>query len=450
MTFRILLLVVLSLAGGCAREIGRPNVILISMDTTRADHLGVYGYERETTPNLSRLAGEGVVFEQAYTQAPWTVASHMSVFTSLYPPVHKVAHLTPQSATVKLLPELLHDAGYSTAGFVAPVLDGYGFAKGFDHYAHPHRYRSAEIMIHQALEWLAGDPNKPALRGQPFFIFLHLFDPHHTYDPPWPFDTAFLSSYRENILELSASHPFTQEKDLSPDELFEVVGLYDGEIAYTDWALGRFFDELKELGVYDNTLIALMGDHGEGFLEHGLMNHGNSVYEELGRIPLILRFPDGRFRGRRVKSPVRLIDLTPTILDYLREAQPVFSQGLSLLAGIERDEPGTDPVFTYVGYSESIRDGSWKLIRNPPYRTKMIPRSAKTNYELFDLANDPEEKYNLAAENPEEVERLARAMERMDEANQEIGDRINAELDVQPMELTEEQKERLRALGYIQ
>lgn len=450
MTIRGFLLVLLTLTGGCARETGRPNVILISLDTTRADHLGVYGYERETAPNLSRLAGEGVVFEQAYTQAPWTVASHMSVFTSLYPPVHKVAHLTPQSATVKLLPEILRDAGYATAGFVAPVLDGYGFAKGFDHYSHPHRYRSAEIMIHQALEWLAGDPAEPVLHRQPFFIFLHLFDPHHTYDPPWPFDTAFLSSYRENILELSASHPFSQEKNLSPDELFEVVALYDGEIAYTDWALGRFFDQLKELNVYDNSLIAVMGDHGEGFLEHGLMNHGNSVYQELGWIPLILRFPDGRFRGRRVKSPVQLIDLTPTILDYLGQGQPTISQGLSLLAAIEEDEPSADYVFTYVGYAESIHDGSWKLIKNPPYRVKMIPRSAKAQYELYDLANDPEERNNLAAENPEKVESMARAMERMDETNQEIGDRINAELGVRPMELTEEQKERLRALGYIQ
>jgi arylsulfatase A-like enzyme len=305
-------------------------------------------------------------------------------------------------------------------------------------------------MVHQALEWLAGDPVRPTVDRRPFFIFLHLFDPHHTYEPPWPFDTAFLASYRENILELSASHPFDQEKDLSPDELFEVVALYDGEIAYTDWAVGRFFDELRKLGLYDNTLIAVMGDHGEGFLEHGLMNHGNSVYEELARIPLILRFPDGRFRGRRVRFPVQLIDLTPTILDYLGEEQPAIAQGSSLLAGIETEQPAAHQVFTYVGYAESIREGSWKLIRNPPYRTKLIPRSATTTYELFDLAEDPEETKNLAAENPEEVERLVRAMERMDEVNQEIGDRINAELDVQPTELTEEQKERLRALGYIQ
>jgi arylsulfatase A-like enzyme len=305
-------------------------------------------------------------------------------------------------------------------------------------------------MVNQALEWLAGNPTQPLLREQPFFVFLHLFDPHHTYDPPWPFDTAFVSSYRDNIVEISTSHPFSQEKDLSPEELFEVIALYDGEIAYTDWALGRFFEQLKELKLYDSSLIIVMGDHGEGFLEHGLMNHGNSVYEELSRIPLIIRFPGAAFRGRRVNAAVQLIDLTPTVLDTLGEKQPAICQGSSLIARIGEDEADSDFVFTYVGDSDSIRDATWKLIKNPPYRVNKIPRSTKAKYELYDLINDPNENNNLAVDYPEIVEDMAEAMDRMDQKNQEIGDRINVELDVRPLELSEEQKERLRALGYIQ
>ena len=202
-------------AVGCRSSSERLNVILISLDTVRADHLSVYGYERETTPNLGRLAQEGVVFEQAFAQAPWTVSSHMSVFVSLYPDVHDVSHMRAQSETVKTLPEILQTAGYSTAGFVAPVLKHYGFAKGFDHYFAARRARPADVMVAHTMRWLAQDPEEPVLQEQPFFLFLHLFDAHLRYEPPWPFDTAYCSSYSPDIEAISHSHPHSQDKNLT-------------------------------------------------------------------------------------------------------------------------------------------------------------------------------------------------------------------------------------------
>ena len=347
----------LLLASGCA--VTPPNVILTSLDTVRADHLSVYGYERSTTPNLNRMAREGVAFNLAFAQAPWTVSSHMSIFTSLYPSVHSVDHLKPQSGTVKTLPEHLKQAGYQTAGFVASVLRGYGFRRGFDHYFAPSRTRSATIMVDHALKYLARDPANPVICEQPFFLFLHLFDAHYPSEPPWPFDTAFVSSVRPDIRQISGSHPLSQDKNLSPEELFEVVALYDGEIAYTDYVLGRLFQHLEELGLYDSSLIIVIGDHGEGFLEHGLMNHGNSVYEELVRVPLIMRFPGGRFAGRRVNTPVQLIDITPTILEQVGGKTAAISQGSSLIDLIRPGSPRPRFIYSSDGYAACIRTDSW-------------------------------------------------------------------------------------------
>ncbi|MFQ5790430.1 MAG: sulfatase [Acidobacteriota bacterium] len=435
--------------GRCAPEI-RPNVILISLDTVRADHLSVYGYNRATTPNLHRLAREGVVFDQAFTQAPWTVSAHMSVFTSLYPEAHKVSHLTPQSETVKTLPELLRAAGYSTGGFVAPILRGYGFAKGFQHYFTPSRARPAELMIDRALKWLARDPADPVLQEEPFFLFLHLFDAHYPYEPPWPFDTAYVSSYSPDIREISGSHPYWQEKNLTADELFQTVALYDGEIRYMDHALGRFFERLQELSVYDSSLILVMSDHGEGFLEHGLMNHGNSVYEELIRVPLIVRFPGGTFKGQRVGSPVQLINIAPTILEFVGAEPLEMSQGFSLMGPIGSKSHRPRLVHAVEGYADCVRTSSWKLIQNPSARFTKIPRSLKVKYELYDLEKDAGEQKNLASNLPDRVHSMAKALQRLKKSNLELRMRIHDSLKAYPIELTEEQERNLRSLGYIQ
>jgi len=305
-------------------------------------------------------------------------------------------------------------------------------------------------MVNRALSYLAQDPGNPVICDQPFFLFLHLFDAHYPYEPQWPFDTAFVPSYRPDIRRLSGSHPYSQDKNLSPDELFEIVALYDGEIAYTDYELGRFFEHLEELGLYDSSMIIVMADHGEGFLEHGLMNHGNSVYEELVRVPLIMRFPGGRFAGRRIDTPVQLIDVTPTILEHIGEKPAAISQGSSLL---ELMGPGNQaPRFTYSseGYAACIRTDSWKLIVNPPNRSQVIPRALTAEYELYDLSKDPAEQSNLASVHTDRVQSMARALRRLDENNKELRRKLRATLEIHSLELTEDEKKQLKALGYIQ
>ena len=438
------------LAAGCTDRPRLPNVILISLDTVRADHLSVYGYHRPNTPNLTRLAEEGVVFEQAFTPTPWTVPAHMSLFTSLYPSVHSITHLTPQSDMSKMLPEMLKNAGYQTAAFVAPVLsEDYGFSKGYDHYFRAKRVRPADIMVDRALEWLAQDPSRPVIRKPPFFLFLHLFDAHHPYEPPWPFDTAYVPAYRPNIREISHSHPYAQDKELSTEELTEVVALYDGEIAYTDFAIGRFLDELETLGLYDSSLIVVFGDHGEGFLEHGLMNHGNSVYDELIRIPLLVRFPGGRSAGTTVEEPVQLIDVTPTILREVGMEPLPAMQGSFLLGPFQADGSRR---FAYAseGFAACLRTSSWKLIENPPSRFEKIPKAKQVKYELYDLKEDPKEQNNLAVTLPDRVESMSRTLHSIDQENRKLRERIREALDVRELELTEEQERELRALGYIQ
>jgi arylsulfatase A-like enzyme len=442
------LILALLLTAGCSDR--PPNVILISLDTVRADHLSVYGYHRPTTPNLNRLAAESIVFDQAFTPTPWTVPAHMSLFTSLYPSVHSITHLTPQSDMSTMLPEILKDAGYLTAAFVAPVLsEDYGFSKGFDHYFRTKRVRAAEIMVDRALEWLAKDPSHPVVREEPFFLFLHLFDAHHPYEPPWPFDTAYVPAYRPNIRKISHSHPYAQDKNLTAEELSEIVALYDGEIAYADFAIGRFFDNLEELGLYDSSLIVVFGDHGEGFLEHGLMNHGNSVYEELIRIPLLMRLPKGRSAGKIVKEPVQLIDVAPTILKEVGlQASPVM-QGSFLFDPLQGD--GSRRIAYVSGaYAACVRTRSWKLIENPRSRFETIPRALQVEYELYDLGEDPDEQKNLAAELPDRVTSMADTLRGLDEENRALRQRIREALEVRPLELTEEQERELRALGYIQ
>ncbi len=433
--------------GACSREAARPNLILISLDTVRADHLGLYGYARPTTPNLDAFAREGVVFEKAFAQIPWTVGSHMSLLTSLYPTVHMVAHEERQSEVPRTLTEQLKGAGYRTAAFVAPILsEGYGFAKGFDHYFRAAEERRAESMLSRALGWL--DELSPDPK-QPVFLFIHLYDAHYPYLPLPPFDTSFTRSYDPKIQEIAHAHPYQQAKELSAGQLAEVIALYDGEIRYLDQELGRFLAALRERKLVDSSLIVVTADHGEGFLEHGLMNHGNSVYEELIRVPLLLRFPGARHKGRRVAALAQLIDVAPTVLEEASAGALPGMQGVSLLPRMKRGEA---PPFAYSAgaYASSLRTDAFKLIENPAERFTKIPRSVKAPYELYDLRDDPGETTNLAASQPQLQERLAQALRKLDQDNRSLRDTLRQGRKAETLELTDEQKQQLRALGYVE
>src|ERR1017187_2412090 len=292
-----------------------PNVILITLDTTRADRMGFLGSERGLTPHLDALARQSVVFTHAYSQVPLTTASHATILTGTYPQFHQVNDFgVPLAADLPYAPDILRSNGYHTAAFVGSlVLDPVtrsapGFERGFDNSdavfhgrrVGEDRYQSIERrggeIIGRTLEWLTKH------HDEPFFIWVHLYDPHDPYDPPQPYKTRY------------ASAP------------------YDGEIAYVDAAVGQFLTWLRFRGLYDGALIAVMADHGEALGQHGETAHGIFLYDETIRVPLLFKLPHGRSAGTRVAARARLVDVLPTMLQTVGIPVPTAVQGESLLA----------------------------------------------------------------------------------------------------------------------
>ena len=378
------------LAGGVAcHRSGEPapqplrplNVVVITIDTLRPDHLRCYGYRKIETPTLDRIAQSGALFENGVTQTPLTPPSHASIFTGLNPPTHKVRDtggfiLSPSTPT---LATLLQQRGWDTAAFISSSVlkRRFGFAHGFavydDQMPRPgkgHEFledaeRRAGDTVDRAVQWL------DQRSGKPFFLWVHLYDPHTPYDPPSP--------YRE------------QYKDRP----------YDGEIAYTDREIGRLMDSLKSKSPPDKTLVAVLSDHGESLGEHGEYSHGVFLYDSTLRIAFLLAGP-GVPSGMRVKPQARTIDFLPTILELMGSAAPPGIEGVSLVpffSGKDADTAVSYAETLYpkinLGWAElrGIRTNQWKYIRAP-------------RPELYDLARDPGETANVLAEHPSEVRKL--------------------------------------------
>ena len=274
-----------------------PNVILITLDTVRADRMGFLGSKRGLTRNLDALARQSVVFTRAYSQVPLTAPSHATILTGTYPQFHQVKDFqVPLGKDLPYAPEILRAKGYRTAAFIgAMVLDpGVGLARGFDrgfdtydagfHNPYPgeDRYSSTERrggeVVGHALAWLK------AHRRGPFFMWVHLYDPHDPYDPPEPYKSKY------------AAAP------------------YDGEIAYADSAVGKLLSQLRARGLYDGSVIAVMADHGESLGDHGEDFHGFFLYDETIHVPLVIKLPGGSSAGKRIENRVGLVDVLPTIL----------------------------------------------------------------------------------------------------------------------------------------
>jgi arylsulfatase A-like enzyme len=305
----------------------RPNVVLISIDTTRADHLGCYGYPKPTTPNLDRWAKRSVLFRNCRSQAPWTLPSHMSAFTSLTPTQHSVDNLNmilPPS--VPMLAELLQEAGYQTAALVnnGQMKAHWGFSRGFD------TWREFEVdtpqgncdhITSQALAWLAKAP-----RDKPHFLFLHYYDAHDPYSAPDEFRKKMGTTLSgDEARELCVRYRTPQEKLDRPQMLDDVVAAYDAEIAWLDSQLERLLSSLPE-----DTLVVLFADHGESFKEHGWMLHGATLFDEETHVPLILRLPGQKAAGTISDESVMLLDLAPTILMQCGVKPPAMQQGRNL------------------------------------------------------------------------------------------------------------------------
>ena len=430
---RQLFLQTLLLAGSWLPVLAAPtNIVLITIDTARADRMGFLGSKAGLTPNLDALARQGVVFSNAYAHVPLTTPSHATILTGTYPQFNHLNDLgTPLAKDVPYLPDILHQRGYRTAAFVgSQVLDPKsaavpGFERGFDTYdagfhsrrSGEDRYHSVErramVVVEHALTWIGEQPHGP------LFVWVHLYDPHDPYDPPPLFKARY------------AAAP------------------YDGEIAYVDFAVGKLLTALRSRGLYEGSLIAIAADHGEAFGEHGERSHGFFLYDETLHVPLLIKLPGGQSLGRRVPDRAGLVDLAPTILKEVGIAPPAAMQGEILLNSRKPDTKArnarSSPASTGIdrpAYSETDyphRAFGWSALyalRAGKYLYIEAPER-----ELYDQSADPKALHNLAAGSKAVADTMASQLEEFRRRTSTVRP---AEQNINP-----EQAEQLQALGYV-
>jgi arylsulfatase A-like enzyme len=427
----------------------RWNVILVSIDSLRADHLGSYGYGRDTSPNIDALAAEGVLFERATAQAPWTLPSHASMLTSLYSRTHQADDPRKRlPGTQPTLASTLRESGHSTHAIVSGTFmwAHFGLAKGFDSYddsiiQSSHQANHEAITspeIHQRVRGLLDREEEP------FFFFLHYWDVHYDFVPPPPYDTLFDPDYEGSIDSSQFIQNPAIRPEMDPRDLQHVIALYDGEVAWVDSWLGKLVNELKERGLYDRTVIVLTSDHGDEFFEHGEKGHQHSLYEELLHVPLIIRIP-GLAEGKRIAERVELIDIMPTLLELTGAPAAPGMQGRSLLPLI-RGEPWVARASfaeTTKGRKnrlESEKSQIWAVYKG---EQKLILFDAdRYPAELFDLSKDGGEQRNLSAGEAEMRRALAGDLERWLQRTPTSPGAAAGELD-------DAMRRQLEALGYL-
>jgi arylsulfatase A-like enzyme len=425
-----------SLLVGCT-SFEPPSIVLVTLDTTRADHLGCYGYFRDTSPVLDSLAGEGVLFENALTPMASTLPAHVSLLTSTSTLRHgvkanfdRLKRRFEPGASPPSFAEVVRDLGYETAAFVsaATLKDHTGIQAGFRTFDQPEAFhRVAAQTTDEVVRWLRSNG------ARPFFLWVHYFDPHLPYDPPPPFGERFATG--DGLIG------FLAERKV-PRRLAGASNLYDGEIAYMDEQIGKLFAALREVGAWNGSAVVVAGDHGEGLGQHGWMSHGR-IYNEQLRVPLIVKFPLGRGPiSVRSDSLASLEDVVPTLVGVLNLPVPdgvrEGFEGVDLVEGTEsrpyvfsertRSRGGWKP-----GRKYALTERSWKYFHLPEGRD-----------ELFHLESDPFESANVLDAHPEIASRMKRAI--LDELEREVtpvGQQRDEEMDP-------ERIEQLRQLGYVE
>jgi arylsulfatase A-like enzyme len=438
-----------------------PNIILLMVDTLRADRLGAYGYAKAKTPHMDSLATEGVRGARGFAQASWTRPSVATIFTALYPSSHGAIHkadILPDR--VETIAEALTKGGYWASGFPnnINVTAAFNFQQGFDEFTYLapelffwadepaakltiynglrlvrerffarrvivyNYYQPAEVVVDRAVEWLDG----PNARKGPFFLYLHFMDPHDPY---------FVHPY-DGVGYARVANP-----NPPADVAQKYSDLYDGEIAYLDAQVGRLIDDLKKRGLYDKTLIVLTADHGEEFHEHGGWWHGTTLYDEQTHVPILMKPVAGGARGTVIEELTTSLDIAPTMLAAAGLPIPPVMQGHALpLNGTEA--PARENVFS----EEDLEGNSLQAIRSKT--TKLItankgnPRGLKET-ELYDVATDPGEQKDLASTDPVLVETMRAALGKaylVAQAHKGAGGQVDVDAAT---------KERLRALGYL-
>jgi arylsulfatase A-like enzyme len=463
----------LALAVACAAP-ARPSVVLITIDTLRADHLGCYGYGRPTTPHIDALAKESLLFERAYTTLPRTTQSVASILTGRYPKSHGARGLFARlPATNLTLAEVLHERGYATAAVVSNTFlrPGQGFEQGFDTYDNPEDRWDADAAMAitaGAVRWLDG-------RGErgPFFLWVHYLDPHWRYTPPAPWDRAFDPGFKE---------PFTLYDDLdrnrvtkgqvifggvlTPRQVEHVAALYDGEIVASDAAVGVLLDRLAR--VAPPLVVVLTSDHGESLGDHGYrFAHGEYLYESSLRVPLLVRAPGAVAAGTRATGLAENVDVAPTILRLLGVDAMQGVEGRPLLLAQDaagapaRFAPAPGRSFTHAEsdfqliHPENPRyyvrgpAGRWTSASDGRYKLILIPRAGDELLEMYDLERDPAEARDLSGE-PALAEIRGRLLREVKQySDYGAGPPGAGASPAEPESISPEERARLRSLGYV-
>jgi len=424
---------------GCERSTP-DHVVLIVIDTLRADHLGLYGYPRPTSPNLDSWARRGVVFDQAFSSSPWTLPTFGSILTGLVPSRHGAGERARDSGkrwkraplrdSVETLPEALAARGWQTAAVVSnPFLrEHFGLARGFQIYDYE-RGRTATAVIDRSLELI------DELRGRPFLLMVHLIDPHLPYRAPKPWRGTFSTDSPELDIGRSRKEIIANLDELSADDRQAIIDRYDEEVLFVDHEIGRFLDALESQGLLDDSLIALTADHGEELFDRGYFEHGHAMHQELLRVPLILW--DSSLESRREPAPFSLVDLAQTLYVAAQgepsSSLPGSSRWKSIRdAKLERNSP--------IIAENTLWSAEQKALVIWPY--KLILHEKSGTRELYDLENDPMEKSDLARTHSDLADRLQQELFAKLAASESESDR-------ESLAITEETEQELRSLGYL-
>ncbi len=471
-----------------------PNVIMVLIETTRADHIGCYGYKRDTTPNIDALAKEGVVFENYYTAAPFSGPSKATLATGLFPYNNGVRSM-PQRIRrdVKTLAQVFRANGYRTGGFASGLFMGpqFGYHRGFETYeclGTPYdlfrfttALRGLELTLNRLTPWYMDENERVRVEdatravprvlnwidsdaADPFYCLLEFNEPHLDYVPPPPFNKKFTEDYPGYTLMKDISTRKIPRYDVIYDfdklgysqrDVAQSIALYDGEIAYVDWAIGNLVAGLRKRGLLDNTVLMVTADHGENFGEHGIYFQHTQLYEAALHVPMVVHYPR-QLQPARIKGLVGEVDVFPTLMELAGISYTAPLDGVSMLRKIDNDvsnyplfaeddimrDPALKRYPNYRVYLPGVA-GKWRMIREGDWKLIYIPNATGGEYELYDVVKDPLERNNLYATEPAIGERLRLRLDQWIEQDK------SGEKDLDPAMLKAREKE-LRALGYIQ
>ncbi len=441
----------------------RPDVILIAIDTLRADHLGCYGYSRSTSPNIDAFAREGTLFEQCYSPATWTLPALMSIFTGVLPSVHQIDQIegvAPLSESIPTLAEAFREAGYFTGAVLCNYYarGSYGFYRGFDLYdeysvfmdtftsgfdpavfANPGitHVRSGRSVMESAKAVL----QRAKVSDKPVFLFVLFYDPHDEYLSPYDiYYGKFGVGYDESMI----GRRLKDRRHMIPEgpELEDMIKLYDGEIAYSDRYFGKLLEAIDSHCSREDTITVFISDHGEAFGERGALLHGNNLYREESHVPMIWRWPGVIAAGHSVQWPVSTLDIAGTLGELFQFKMQKMSHGQSLWPALFGRQTRKDQmVITERGTAMAITQSRYRWHCNGPDRM------------VFDWRNDPLEQTNIIHSlEKETLELFEESYQRyLKDCSQLLAEfRASGLTDARPIELSEDEKQRLRSLGYVQ